>query len=300
MKMKRGRGWPAGAVVLCGALAGSAAAQGTQGTAAQGTAATMSTVAYGQGTSPTVQDDLFAGTEKFAKGASEVNEISMDPDSLDMVNGKDSKRAHNMVLNVVRSYEYDKPGMYRIEDVEEFRRKLNTGDWHCSVHTRELKSGESTDICNKRRTDGLVEQAIITMEPKELTFIHTIYKAGSRSSMDLPDVGGIVSGMGPELAMLGPTMAALRPQMMAEMAIARAEMRAQRDELGKSLYLDMPKLEMPKMPKMPPINIPQIGIPKVDIPQIDIPQIDTQAIDQELKELQQQQKNNEKDLLPQP
>ena len=100
------------------------------------------------------KDDLFAGTEKFAKGASDVTEVNMDPDSLDMVKGSDAKRAHRMVLNVVRTYSYDKPGMYNPADVEEFRRKLETGDWHCSVHTRDMKSGESTDICSKRRAAG--------------------------------------------------------------------------------------------------------------------------------------------------
>ena len=231
--------WSAGAVLLSATMACDAAAQGTAAPDAS-----PQTVAYGQGTSSPVTDDLFAGTEKFARGASEVSEINMDPDTLDMVNGKDSRRAHNMILNVVRSYEYDKPGMYRIEDVEEFRKKLNTGDWHCSVHTRELKSGESTDICNKRRTDGLLEQAIITVEPKELTFIHTIRKAGSGSSMNFPDVGGIMSSLGPELAMLGPTMRALRPEMEAEMKAATAEMQAHKGELTDfKFHFEVPKID---------------------------------------------------------
>ena len=155
------------------------------------------------------KDDLFAGTEVFAKNATDVTEITMDPDTLGMVGGK----ARNMILNVVRTYEYDKPGMYRIEDVEAFRNKLNTGDWHCSVHTRSLKSGESTDVCEKRRTDDLKEQAIITVEPKELTFIHTIRKRGENES----DVDGMLmfnSGEGfPMLAMLGPKLALMEARL---------------------------------------------------------------------------------------
>ena len=121
-----------------------------------------------------------------------------------MVDGSDAKRAHNMVLNVVRTYEYDKPGMYRMEDVEEFRRKLATGGWRCSVHTRDLRTGESTDICNKQRSDGLGETAIITVAPKQLTFIHTIHKAYGGASLNAPDVGVLVNGVGTELAELGP------------------------------------------------------------------------------------------------
>ena len=264
--------WCTGAVLLSATMARDASGQGV---AASDTP--LQTVAYGQGTSSPVQDDLFAGTEKFAKGASEVSEISMDPDTLDMVNGRDSKRAHNMILNVVRSYEYDKPGMYRIEDVEEFRKKLNTGDWHCSIHTRELKSGESTDICNKRRTDGLVEQAIITVEPKELTFIHTIRKAGGGSSMNFQDVGGIMSSLGPELAMLGPTMAALRPEMEAQMKTATAEMQAQMLERAKIIAANPPR-----------IDLPRIDLPKIDLPKIDPPKIDMRELDGQMRDLQRQ------------
>lgn len=152
------------------------------------------------------KDDLFAGTEKFAQGASSVTQIDMDPDSLGKVEGKDGLRARRMVLSVVHTYEYDKPGMYRIEDVEAFRKKLETGEWHCSVHIREMKTGESTDVCNKRREDGLNEQAVITVEPKALTFIHTI----GNGRFTLP---------------LGMQM--IRPEMQVEVAVMRIEMQAQ-------------------------------------------------------------------------
>ena len=136
-------------------------------------AAVMSSALQGIAqTKPAVKDDLFEGTQIFEKGASNVTEITMDPNALGMVGG----HAHNMLLNVVRTYEYDQPGMYKMEDVDVFRKKVSTGDWFCSVHSRDLKHNESTDICNKRRTDDIEEKAIISVEPKELTFIHTIRK----------------------------------------------------------------------------------------------------------------------------
>lgn len=208
-------------------------------------------LAGAQGTSAIVKDDLFNGTEKFAKGASDVTEVTMDPDTLGMVSGDNSRRAHNMVLNVVRTYEYDKPGMYNIADVEQIRQRLNTGDWHCSVHTQDLKHGESTDICSKHRTDGLVEQAIITVEPKELTFIHTIKRGGGNrehggpgageSMLFAPEIQGLsgwdpasqarFASMGPvmaaKFAAMGPVMeakfAAMGPEMEARMAAAEAQ-----------------------------------------------------------------------------
>jgi len=208
-----------------------------------GTALTMA--AAGQTTAP-VKDDLFAGTEIFAKGASDVTEVTMDPDTLGMVTGKDGKRAHSMVLNVVRTYEYDKPGMYRIEDVDAFRNKLNSGDWHCSIHTRSLKTGESTDVCNRRRTDDLTETAIITVEPKELTFIHTIRKRGEGESE--------VSGL--PLMMMGAgrftNLAMLDPDAFADLTALKMQMRFGKGGMildGKPFDFNM-NMDMKDMPKV--------------------------------------------------
>jgi hypothetical protein len=184
-------------------------------------------------TSNPVKDDLFAGTEMFAKGASDVTEITMDPQTLGMVGGKDSKRAHSTILNVVRTYSYDKPGMYNIADVEAFRNKLNTGDWHCSVHTRSLKTGESTDICNKQRNDGLAESAIITVEPKELTFIHTIRKKGEGES----EVGAM-----PLLMLDGKPMMAMMDANMAMMTAKLKSMDGMKmDGVPHEFVLDIPE-----------------------------------------------------------
>lgn len=258
-----------GGLLLSASLFGQAMAQG-----ASGSRAASEVVASGQVTGAPVQDDLFAGTEKFAKGASEVNEVTMDPDTLDLVNGKDARRAHNMLLNVVRSYEYEKPGMYRQEDVEEFRKKLSTGDWHCSVHVRELKSGSSTDICSKRRTDGLSETAIITAEPKQLTFIHRISKGGSGASLQLPDVGGRMKDLVPELTMLGPTLGALRPEMEAEIRAAQVEVAANRVEMSKAFA--------------------------AGVSELDLPEVDARALDQRLKVLLQRQRDDGSQVVRQP
>jgi hypothetical protein len=157
-----------------------------------------------------MKDDLFAGTEKFSQGASSVTQIDMDPDSLGMVGGSNSPQARRTVLSVVHTYTYDKPGMYRLEDVEEFRKKLETGDWHCSVHVREMKSGTSTDVCNRQRTDDMVESAIITVEPKSLTFIHNIRKksGAGQSEMNSFILMNSIHAL-PALAMLDANLAGL-------------------------------------------------------------------------------------------
>jgi Domain of unknown function (DUF4252) len=143
---------------------------------------------------PQVKDDLFAGTEKFAAGASDVTDVNLGPDMLGMVSGKHGgDMAHKLNFMVVRTYEYPRPGMYKMEDVEVYRQKLRAGNWNCFIHTHESKSGESTDICNRAlpNNEGN-EMVIMTVEPQELTFIHM---SGKGSLADLSKMGRM-GGMG--------------------------------------------------------------------------------------------------------
>jgi hypothetical protein len=132
------------------------------------------------------KDDLFAGTEKFAKGATDVSEINLDPKTMGLVRGDYAGgMAHRMKFMVIRSYTYDKPGMYNMDDVEVYRRKLNDGAWSCSIHVRN-KDG-ATDICSRSASDGSSEMVIISAEPKELSFIHM---SGNVSLSEMERSGG--------------------------------------------------------------------------------------------------------------
>jgi len=137
---------------------------------------------------PQVKDDLFAGTEKFAAGASDVTSVNLGPDMLGMVSGKHGgDLAHKMNFMVVRTYEYPRVGMYKMEDVDAYRQKLRTGNWNCFIHTSDSKSGESTDICSRALPNSQGnEMVILTVEPKELTFIHM---SGNASLADLGKLG---------------------------------------------------------------------------------------------------------------
>lgn len=123
--------------------------------------------------SPQVKDGLFEGTEKFAAGAKDVTEVNMDKNMLGMVGGKGAgeNMARKMDFVVVRTYTYEKEGMYRDEDVEVYRKRLRDGNWSCMVHTRD-KNG-STDICMRSGGDNEThEMVVLTAEAKALTFIH--------------------------------------------------------------------------------------------------------------------------------
>ena len=131
-----------------------------------------------------VKDDLFAGAEKFAQGASEVTEINLDPSTIGMIGGRggsESGLAHKMNFMVIHSYKYDKPGMYSMDEFQAYSKKLTDGTWNCSIHVRE-KNG-STDICSRTAADHETnEMVILTAEPKEITFIHM---SGKMSLEDL-------------------------------------------------------------------------------------------------------------------
>lgn len=140
---------------------------------------------------PQVKDDLFAGTEKFAQGAKDVTEVNMDKSMLGMVPKGAAGMASKMDYIVIHSYTYDKPGMYRMEDIDAFRKKLTDGSWNCFIHTRD-KDG-STDICSRSGDHGASNELVImTTEAKELTFIHL---SGRMSPGDLVKMGGGMSGV---------------------------------------------------------------------------------------------------------
>ncbi len=140
------------------------------------------------------KDDLLAGTEKFAQGASKVTEINLDPSTMGMVgegHGPHADLANKLTLMVIHTYSYEKPGMYRQEDVEAFRKKLHDGSWSCSIHTRDKE--RSTDICSRTAADRETnEMVIFTTSPQKLTFIHI---AGKMSLSDLERASGGAGGV---------------------------------------------------------------------------------------------------------
>ena len=137
---------------------------------------------------PQVQDDLFAGAEKFAVGAKGSTEINLDKKMLALAGKGDDKdgMAGKMDFVIVRSYEYEKAGLYKMADVEAFTKRLETGGWSHIVKTR--SATETTDICVRSNNEGQVsELVVIAGEPKVLTFVHL---KGHLTMNDLMKTGG--------------------------------------------------------------------------------------------------------------
>ena len=87
-------------------------------------------------------DPLLAGTEQFAKGAKEANEINMDGKTLGMLSDKreGSDLPKKMDFVVVRNYTYEKAGMYG-----------DAGTAHTAFAAEEAVGTGSSVDCNRRR-----------------------------------------------------------------------------------------------------------------------------------------------------
>ncbi len=98
----------------------------------------------------------------------------------------------------VRDYEFDKPGEYSMEHVEQIRRAFNTPEWSPMVRERERKTGESTDIMMKLVNGESRGLFILSAEPKELAVVLIL---GPIRMDDLGKIKG-VAGLG---GVIGPT-----------------------------------------------------------------------------------------------
>ena len=113
------------------------------------------------------KDELFAGTEKFAKGAKESSELNLGPKTMGMVpSGKGGgELARKMKFMVIRNYVYEKVGMYSMDNVEVYRKKLN--DWQLELLDSRAREGRldrhllardarrrQRDGYHRRRTEG--------------------------------------------------------------------------------------------------------------------------------------------------
>ena len=145
---------------------------------------------------PQVQDDLFAGTDKFAKGAKSSTEVNLDKNMLAMAgkfmndDGDGDKQEKDLAKKldfiVVREYEYAKPGEYNLADLAEFQKRLDAGGW--SYVVKERSEHSSTSVCVKIDTEGgTTELIVIEAEPKELTFVHL---KGHMTMRELTKIGG--------------------------------------------------------------------------------------------------------------
>lgn len=135
--------------------------------------------------------------KKLAARASNVDEVTMDKNMLGfagqfMKNGaQQDAQAKKLVQNLdgiyVRSYEFDKPGAYTQQDLDEIRRQFVTSEWTPMVRERSLKNGESTDVYTRVVNGEIRGMLVLDAEAKELQFV---YLTGKLKPSDLNQLSG--------------------------------------------------------------------------------------------------------------
>lgn len=119
--------------------------------------------------------------KQLAARASNVTEVTMDKNMLgaasQFLNGKagDNAQSRQLIKDLdgvyVREYEFDKPGQYSLDDVEQIRKQFQSDEWKPMVHVRESKGGEMTDVLIKQVNGQSRGMFVLNAEPQELEIV---------------------------------------------------------------------------------------------------------------------------------
>jgi len=134
--------------------------------------------------------------EKLSAKAKETVEVTMDGPMLHWASkflsadDPDEKKAAELVSNLkgiyVRSYEFDKEGVYSAEEVEALRSQVRGPGWSKVVGVRSVHEGD-VDVFFKLQDDKMAGIVILCAEPKELTIVNMV---GPLDLDQLADLGG--------------------------------------------------------------------------------------------------------------
>jgi len=100
----------------------------------------------------------------------------------------------------VRDYEFEKPGEYSMDNVDQIRHAFETPEWLSMVRERERKTGESTDVMMKLVNGESRGLFILSAEPRELSIVLIL---GPIRMDDLSKINGL-TGVGNIIGPIGP------------------------------------------------------------------------------------------------
>ena len=131
--------------------------------------------------------------DKLAAKASEVSDVDLEGPLLQSASkflskGETDAEIKELVSGLkgiyVRSFEFEKEGVYSQSDLDIIRKQLQSPGWTriVSVHSKQDK--ESTEIYSMLSGDKIVGLAILSAEPKELTVVNIV------GPIDLARMGG--------------------------------------------------------------------------------------------------------------
>jgi hypothetical protein len=136
-----------------------------------------------------------------AARASDVTEVTLGKNMLafaaKIMNGKndDDVETRKLIEGLegiyVREYEFDKPGEFSAEEVDQLRKYFETSEWSSIVKERERKNNESTDVMVKLVNGESHGLFILSVEPKELTIVLILGPINMDDLGKLKGVGGL-------------------------------------------------------------------------------------------------------------
>jgi hypothetical protein len=149
---------------------------------------------------------------RLASQAREVVDVTVDSTMLQTASallssdkGKDDAATKALIAGLkgvyVKSYEFDREGVYTDADVETVRAQLKT-PWSRIVNINSRQDRERTEIYLWRDSDQPGGLAIVIAEPKELTIVNIIGRidlaqlAGLKGVLGIPQILGAVPGVG--------------------------------------------------------------------------------------------------------
>jgi len=139
--------------------------------------------------------------KELASRASDVTEVTLGKNMLafaaKFMNGKDKDDAATKQLIegldgiYVREYDFDKPGEFSAEEVDQLRKYFETSEWSSIVKERDRKNGESTDVMVKLVNGEAHGLFVLTAEPKELTIVLILGPVRMEDLGKLKSLGGL-------------------------------------------------------------------------------------------------------------
>jgi hypothetical protein len=120
--------------------------------------------------------------DKFAGEASETVDVTLDSNMLNLAKNflsdkdSDQRQAKEIVSQLhgiyVRSYEFDKPGVYTAADVETMRGQLKSPEWNRIVGVKSKREGEISYVYIRQVGGKMTGLAVISAEARELTLVY--------------------------------------------------------------------------------------------------------------------------------
>jgi hypothetical protein len=120
--------------------------------------------------------------DKFAAQSSEIVDVTLDSNMLNLAKNflsdkdADQRQAKEIVSQLkgiyVRSYEFDKNGVYTEADIETMRAQLKSPEWNRIVGVKSKRDGENTYVYIRQVAGKMTGLAVIAAEAKELTLVY--------------------------------------------------------------------------------------------------------------------------------